>query len=273
MLRMESQSGWWLIRHPDHARLAGAFASQWGNERFRRPEPRVRVLQGIATHDDGWAARDAHPAVTREGKPAAYSIELVGKDSPFDEADLVEYLAVRDQAVRLIAEQDPYAGLLIALHTHQQLTESTDRSLLAPEAMELLEQFLEQQRMYQLALRMNIALDETLTPTQRSEETILEHLRLLQACDTLSLLACVAFEGPPHLLHELPLQDGGASEVKVWPEGRGRFRLDPWPFAEKELTFGYPARHVAGKRFDSSRELEYVYSNAPENELTVTLLA
>jgi len=69
MLRMKSETGWWLITHPDHARLAGAFAGAWGNERFRRPEPRERVLFGIATHDDGWAARDAHPSITREGKP------------------------------------------------------------------------------------------------------------------------------------------------------------------------------------------------------------
>jgi len=39
MLRMESETGWWLITHPDHARLAGAFATAWGNALFRKPEP------------------------------------------------------------------------------------------------------------------------------------------------------------------------------------------------------------------------------------------
>src|SRR5580704_13220134 len=94
MLRMESETGWWLIRHPDHARLAGAFAAAWGNELFRRPEPRDRVL----------------PAITRQGKPSAFSIELVGKYSAFEEIDLREYLVVRDRAIRIIAEKDPYAG-------------------------------------------------------------------------------------------------------------------------------------------------------------------
>ena len=73
MLRMETDTGGWLIRHPDHARLAGAFAEAWGNEQFRRPEPRERVLLGISAHDDGWAVRDAHPTITREGKPSAFS--------------------------------------------------------------------------------------------------------------------------------------------------------------------------------------------------------
>ena len=34
MLRMESETGWWLITHPDHARLAGEFAAAWGNAHF-----------------------------------------------------------------------------------------------------------------------------------------------------------------------------------------------------------------------------------------------
>jgi hypothetical protein len=71
------------------------------------------VLKGIACHDDGWAARDAHPSITRQGKPSAFSTELVGKYSAFEEIDLAEYLAVRERAVQIIAEDDPYAGLLI----------------------------------------------------------------------------------------------------------------------------------------------------------------
>ena len=90
MLRMETETGWWLITHPDHARLAGDFAKAWGNDKFRKPEPRERVLRGISCHDDGWAARDAHPSITRQGKPSAFSIELVGKYSAFEEIDIAE---------------------------------------------------------------------------------------------------------------------------------------------------------------------------------------
>src|ERR1700728_422076 len=149
MLRMESESGWWLITHPDHARLAVVFAEAWGNARFRKPEPRERVLFGIAAHDDGWAARDAHPSVTRQGKPSAFSTELVGKYSAFEEIDVEEYLAVRNRAVRIIAEQDPYAGLLISMHTYNLLTAHADRSTIALEGLLLLDSFLENQRAYQ----------------------------------------------------------------------------------------------------------------------------
>lgn len=271
MLRMESETGWWLIRHPDHARLAGDFAAAWGNELFRRPEPRARVLLGIRTHDDGWAARDAHPSITRQGKPSAFSSELVGKYSAFEEIDLAEYLAVRDRAVRIIAERDAYAALLISMHTYNLLTAHADRATIAAEGLVLLDAFLERQRVYQGELLSAIGADKTLAPLERSEKTILEHFRLLQACDNLSLLSCVAFAQPAHLLHPLPLNDGSTAEVRVFPVAPRHFRLSPWPFAETELTFQFPAKHVEGGVFGSSAELEERYSAAEQMQLSVTL--
>src|SRR6266536_5979898 len=200
MLRMESETGWWLITHPDHARLAGAFAEAWGNEQFRKPEPRERVLHGIASHDDGWVKRDANPSITREGKPSAFSTELVGKYSAFEEIDIQEYLSVREEAVQIVAKEDPYAGLLIAMHTYNLLTEHADRSTINGEGLALLDSFLERQRAYQGELLADIAADASLSTLERNRQTIQEHFRLLQACDNLSLLTCVAFALPTHLL-------------------------------------------------------------------------
>jgi hypothetical protein len=273
MLRMESETGWWLITHPDHARLAGDFATAWGNAQFRKPEPRFRVLKGIARHDDGWAARDAHPSITRQGKPSAFSTELVGKYSAFEEIDLEEYLAVRDRAVRTIAEQDTYAGLLISMHTYNLLTAHADRSTIAPGDLVLLDAFLDRQRDYQRELHTAIAADESLSEVEAAEQTISEHFHLLQACDNLSLLTCVAFSSPAHLLHPLPLNDGGTAEVQVLPLGPRHFRLAPWPFAEPELVFTFPARHVAGKVFADSQSLETAFHAAPIEQLNVTLSA
>jgi hypothetical protein len=271
MLRMETETGWWLITHPDHARLAGEFAAAWGNALFRRPEPRARVLYGIATHDDGWAARDARPSITRQGKPSAFSTELVGKYSAFEEIDLADYLAVRERAVRIVAGKDPYAGLLIALHTYNLLTAHADRSTISAEQLPLLDAFLEGQRAYQGELRAAIELDLTLSSEQKAVRTVDEHFRLLQACDNLSLLTCVAFDAPADLLHPLPLNDGGTAEVRVLPIGQRHFRLEPWPFEESEKVFGFPARHVEGRIFGSSAELEMAYAAAAAETLTVQL--
>ncbi len=271
MLRTQTETGWWLITHPDHARLAGAFAAAWGNDLFRKPEPRARVLHGIASHDDGWTPRDAHPKITRAGKPSAFSQELVGKYSAFEEIDLADYLAVRERAVRIIAEKDAYAGVLIAMHTYNLLTAHADRSTLSPDQLPLLDAFLESQRSYQQELLNHIQTDDSLAAIEKSPATIHQHFQLLQGCDNLSLLACVAFGSPAHLLHPLPLNDGGAAEIQVQSIGARHFRLSPWPFTETSLSFQFPGRHVKGLKFDSSADLESAFATAAIELLEVKL--
>ena len=273
MLRLETESGWWLVTHPDHARLAGAFAERWGNDRFLAPEPRAHVLKGIACHDDGWAARDAAPQITRQGKPSAFSSELVGKYSAFEEIDLADYLAVRDRAVRLIASEDAYAAVLISIHTYSLLNDHADRSTIAADQLPLLDDFLEQQRALQRSLREQISSDPRFTPEQASEAAILDHFRLLQATDNLSLLTCVDFRRPAHLLHPLPLRDGRHGRVEVKSVAPRHFTLDPYPFAEPSLSFLFPARRVEGVVFKSASELQELYNAAPVEMLSVTVSA
>ena len=273
MLRLETEKGWWLVTHPDHARLAGAFAEKWGNDKFLPPEPRAHVLKGIARHDDGWVARDAAPQITRQGKPSAFSVELVGKYSAFEEIDLADYLAVRDRAVRLIAEEDPYAALLISMHTYSLLSDHADRSTIAPADLPLLDSFLEQQKVFQGALKEKIAANPTVAPEQKSDAAILDHFRLLQATDNLSLLTCVDFARPANLLHPLPQRGGGHARVEVRSAGSRHFVLDPYPFAAPSLSFRFPARHVAGKTFSSSADLQRAYNAAPPEMLSVTVSA
>jgi Protein of unknown function (DUF3891) len=273
MLRLETQTGWWLVTHPDHARLAGAFAEKWGNEQFLPPEPRANVLKGIARHDDGWLARDAEPQITRQGKPSAFSFELVGKYSAFEEIDLADYLAVRDRAVRLIAEEDAYAATLISMHTYSLLTEHADRSTIAPAELPLLDNFLVEQKQFQKSLMDRISTDSRFAPEQRSEAAILDHFRLLQATDNLSLLTCVDFAKPANLLHPLPLRDGSHQRVEVRWAGPRHFVLDPYPFAVPLLSFRFPARHVTGKRFVSAVELQQQFAAAPPEMLSVTVSA
>ena len=159
------------------------------------------------------------------------------------------------------------------MHTYNLLTAHADRSTITSEGLELLDAFLERQRAYQEELRARIQADPLLSAQAKEEQTIIEHFRLLQACDNLSLLTCVAYSAPAHLLHPLPLKEGGIAEVKVLPMGPRHFRLAPWPFEEGELRFGFPARHVEGKVFDSSSALDAAFSAAPEQRLLVRLSA
>ena len=273
MLRLETETGWWLVTHPDHARLAGAIAERWGNHLFASPQPRAHVLLGINTHDDGWAARDAKPSVTKQGKPAAFSIELVGRYSAFEEIDLQDYLDVRERAVTKIAAKDAYAALLVSKHTYNLLTARADRSTIAAGQLPLLDAFLERQTELQANLFAAIRSDSDFNEGDVTEERIEEHFRLLQATDNMSLLACVDYGAPATLLHPLKLRDGGTAEITVAPLGGRTFRLHPNPLSEKCTSFQFPARHVVGKVFSSSEQLGKAFSNALIETLTLTLTA
>lgn len=271
MLRFQTESGWWLVTHVDHARLAGAFAGKWGNDVFCAPEPRLHVLKGIARHDDGWLARDAEPQITRQGKPSAFSVELVGKYSAFEEIDLADYLAVRGRALRLIAEEDAYAAILVSMHTYNLLTERADRSTVAPVQLPLLDTFLAEQKEMQQQLRMKILEDASIVPAEKSDAALLDHFRLLQAVDNLSLLACVDYREPATLLHPLSMKDGTHAAVAIESIGERHFRLDPYPFSEPSLSFVFPARFVEGNEFANTQQLQERYRAAPVEELTVTV--
>lgn len=273
MLRVESDTGWWLITHPDHAQLAAAFAAHWGNQTFTAPEPRSAVLLGIRYHDNGWAARDARPRITAQGKPSAFSLELVGKYSAFEEIDLADYLAVRESAAALLEESCPYAALLVSMHTCNLLTAHADRSTIAPHQLPFLDSFLARQSQKQQALRSVIRSDTRFSPHEVVEDAIQKNFKLLQATDNLSLYSCVGFMNPGHLLHELQTHAGDAQRIDVFPIAPRHFRLKPYPFDDALLTFTVPARHVEGKVFASSEELESRFTSAPVQRLTITVSA
>jgi hypothetical protein len=264
MLRLETETGWWLVTHPDHANLAGAFATHWGNKLFAAPQPRTNVLLGIHVHDDGWALRDASPTITRQGKPSAFSSELVGKYSAFEEIDLSDYLAVRERAVQQISAKDAYAALLVSMHTYNLLTARADRTTIAPAQLPLLDDFLTRQQQLQKTLR---------ALTESTDEAIEDNFRLLQATDNLSLLTCVDYAAPATLLHPMRKTDGSQAEIQVIPEGNRTFGLRPYPFAEPTLTLTFPARHITGKTFVTSANLQHQFTNAPIELLAVTVHA
>jgi len=271
MLRSKADGGWWLVTHPDHAHLAGMFAKHWGNDSFASPEPREHVLRGIHCHDDGWRARDAQPFVTKQGNPAAFSVELVGKYSAFEDIDLNAYLAVRREAVQLMATEDPYAAILISMHTYDLLSERADRSTIREDQLPTLDAFLEEQMALQKALRAQLIATNELPPPYLEPTALQRHFQLLQACDNLSLLSCVDFDGPATLLHPFTTNDDATTEIKVQRIAERTFRLSPYPFAPAEISLTFPARFVKGDTFASSEDLRGALDRAETASLAVTI--
>lgn len=264
MIRAEIDTGWILIRHPDHAVLAGQFAACWGNADFPRPEPFDRVVAAVAHHDDGWLARDAAPVLTPEGKPEGFTKALVGAYSAFEEIDLPAYLAVRGEATRAAAAMDPLAGVLISMHTVNLLSEQADLSTIAPAHRPAHAAFLDAQRAWQA---------ETAAREGFSAGDLARGFEFLQCCDNLSLIACAGLDRVATLRHAHPDVSGARHELTCTPAGPGAWTVSPWPFATARIEFDLPYRVIGQKTFADVAEYRAAFAAAPVNQIRIVIYA
>ncbi|BET66088.1 hypothetical protein ASA1KI_10060 [Opitutales bacterium ASA1] len=270
MIRVPMPDGWLLVEHRNHARLAGEFARHWGNARFAPPEPRSHVVVAVARHDDAWAERDVAPSVAGGGEPAGFSRELVGTYSAFENIDLEDYLRVRGRATEAVAREDPYAAVLVSMHTVNLLTEQADPSALGAAQRDLLAGFVGGQRRRQedlvACLRTDPAWIEAVRP-----ERLRRAFEFLQACDSLSLAVCVGYPKRIALRHRQPTTDGGSIEIHCEPVGEGEFRVDPWPFDRDSLELRVPCRRVPGTVFANDTTLRRAYAAARVEPMALRL--
>ncbi len=271
MLRFQTANGWMLIEHREHARLAGRFAQHYGNALFSPPEPLADILVAVFRHDDAWAERDVNPFLTREKRPSAFSKELVGKYSAFEEIDLIDYLAVRGRATEAVAKENPYAAIIISMHTVNLLTEQADLSGLPVPEREAHSKFISGQITRQKELA-----DEYVRLGGKSENVSTATLRrafeFLQAFDNLSLLACVGYPTESFLRHEHPEKSGARVKLRCVPLEAGSFQITPYPLTEDKLLFNYPARHVSASSCSDLETFREAYRTAEIQQLEVTLV-
>lgn len=266
MIRMKTETGWLLIHHQDHARLAGEFAQCWGNERFAMPEPHAAVLVAVSRHDDAWSVRDRHPTIAPDGTPSAFSRELVGTYSAFENIDLEAYLRVRGEATEAVAKDNPAAAVLVSMHTVNLLTEQADLSGLSPAQRDVHAAFIRDQRARQEELKA--AVPERERPGEADWQAA---FRFLQACDSLSLVACVRYGSPIPLRHAQMTPDGGRSEIICYPEEADHYRLDPFPLNRQRPVFTVAAKEIQGNRFASDAELQAAYAAGTIREIKITI--
>jgi Protein of unknown function (DUF3891) len=271
MIRIATPTGYTLVPHQEHARLAGRFAEHWGNTLFPAPAPPEllpEVLIAVARHDDAWAARDATPFLTREGRPSAFTRELVGTYSAFEEIDLADYLAVRGAATETVAAEHPCAAILVSMHTVNLLTEQADLSTIRPADRPLHAAFIEGQlrRQRELAASLPPALVAHATPAR-----LRRAFEFLQFHDNLSLLTCVRHDQPRPLRHTHPDATGQLRTITCTPLADATWRLSPWPFDQPTLAFTVPARHVPAAACADLATFRAAHAAAPTESLPIRL--
>ncbi|WP_269525992.1 DUF3891 family protein [Coraliomargarita parva] len=270
MIRIETENDWLLLTHPDHAALAGEFARHWKNGDFAPPEPFIHILDACTRHDDSWGDRDAKPLLTREMNPSAFSEELVGTYDAFEEIDLDDYLRVRGEATEAAALRDPYAAVLISMHTVNLLTVQADLSTLNAEETVIHSAFIEGQLKRQAELKAQLRALPDIAPLA-SDEQFEKGFRFLQACDSFSLYAGVAFSKEGKLQHPHPMRDGTITEIKWLPQGDNHYILDPYPLDEPVVEFQIPYRRVAKAATASLETYQAAYAAAPVELVTITV--
>jgi len=264
MIRAETESEWLLITHPDHAKLAGEFADVWGNREFGRPEPYEAIRYAVYHHDDGWTNRDASPCLTPTGVPEAFTRDLVGAYSAFEEIDLPSYLRVRGEATAAVAAQNPAAGIMVSMHTVNLLTEQADESTIKPDHRAAHAEFVARQQAWQKNETAKLGLDAD--AMQRGFE-------FLQACDNLSLIACSGYDETRPLRH-LHLDQGGHAHSLIcrWIS-TDTWGIDPWPFSGTAHEFTLPMRRVSKSAFDDLPSYREAFARAEIEMRTIRIVS
>ena len=106
MIRRSVGDDFLLISQTDHAVLAGELAGHFGNAKFARPMPLQPVLTAVTMHDQGWPLHDEEPTLNQRGLPL----------DVFEVPRAIALLVWEASAARA-AVVDPYAGLLVSLHS------------------------------------------------------------------------------------------------------------------------------------------------------------
>lgn len=264
MIRSQTGTGWALVNHRDHAVLAGEFAEAWGNDTFAVPEPFTPIHYAVAHHDDGWIARDATATLTKDRKPEAFSRALVGSYSAFEEIDLPNYLKVRGEATAAVAARDPYAAVLVSMHTVNLLTEQADPTTIRPEHRASYHAFLDQQRTWQKEISQRL---------HASPGELQRGFEFLQCCDNLSLITCSGYDLPRELRHTHPDRDGKRHALLCSLVSESTWRIAPWPFKTSHLTFSIPYREIATSDCINPDAYQTAFAAAAYKTRKVTLLA
>jgi hypothetical protein len=233
---------WQVVLQTHHADLSAQFAQAWGNGEFATPERRDSMITAARRHDDGWAVWERSPRLAEGDRPL-----------PFLEVHITSHLAFYTAAIVDVTDEDPYAGLLVAMHgaglyRGRYGTQPGLRNKWADSHRDEIEGFVAQHEGSYPGLYAQ-------TGAQDGPELWADY-KLLQAFDRLSLYFSGLFPtqmGQTHEIAPVPTDRGGGEATlaldpvtEFGPLSPRHVRMDPYPFGEKPARFTLK-RHVIDK--------------------------
>ncbi|HSV13871.1 MAG TPA: DUF3891 family protein [Tepidisphaeraceae bacterium] len=276
MIRREVGSDFFLIAQNDHAILAGQLAQHFGNDRFARPEPRESVLTGVRMHDAGWPLHDDEPTLNADHRP----LDVFETPRPIG-------LKVWAASAERAAAVDPYAGLLVSLHSLALSIFATSPSTPGRherfDVSQLSERFevnkfqhREVERQEQLRKQLGLPSDLPLTHglaephASADDDRLAFHFRMLQAMDLFSLCVCCTKPPADKTQDVFPKPGATATHLKLRrDEKHNALRVDPWPFDQPRLELSVPYRRVPARAYQGPAELHRQLAAAAAEQLVV----
>ncbi len=256
---------WQVVMQTDHADLAAALAGNWGNDRFAAPEPAASMVTAARRHDDGWAVWERSPRADDGGRPL-----------PFLEVHINSHLAFYEAAIVDVTDEDPYAGLMCAMHgaglyRERYGTQPGLRNKWADEYGAEIEAFVE---------RMESGFPDRITGLGVGETERWTNYRLLQVFDRLSLYFCGLFPiagDQEHRIAPVPVDyDGEETELVIVPTrdpgplSPTHVRIEPFPFTQRPAHVTL-RRHVVAKADSTAESLPSLLADRPPEEVEVVI--
>ena len=242
-----------LVLQTDHSKVAGLLAAHWGNDQFAEPAPYDSMVLAAEEHDGGWWDWEARPTLTSDGYPMDYigSISRLGS----------VWLELYRRGVERVAEQDPYAGLMVLMHAEGLCTQGKGLLLHMPDCSAIPEvrdalSRLEVRRQELLGeVRQSIAYRDF-----ASDEGLWRNFQLMEVLDQLAQFICNRYpfnsderkNGPPNRISLVPVRpelDDVTLTVDVLDAERAL--VHPYPFDQSPLQILIPARLVPDQPYTS----------------------
>jgi hypothetical protein len=264
MIRRGVGNEYWLFTQMEHARLAGEVAKHLRGV-AQGTSHRDSLILACAQHDAGWFIHDDAPRITPKKKPVD-----VFEPPPF------LGFAIWSKSARRVAAMDPYAGLLVSLHSlgisvfaGQQIHKSHPDLAKDPSWRFELNKFqhaqveLQETLRKQLGLRTDIPLEGGLARQSDDprEQELFYNFRIVQATDQLSL--CMLCQSPPFARVALmPVPGGECIEHLVTRVDEFTLQVDPWPFETSTLIIPVEYRPVPMIDYADDEHLRREYAAA-----------
>lgn len=261
IVRKENNGSTLLIGQTDHSRLAGQFASHWGNERFAPLEPFESMARAAHFHDFGHLRYETAPNFDPKtgGTPNF-------RDVPTDARRLEEY----EWCFEWLMGLDPYASHIVSMH-RTGLARARYGAITYPE---------QKMRPRPPEVDAFVARNETVRAEQLATygwnpEQIRINYRLLQVWDLMSLyFSCQepyadAIEPVPTSYRD---REGEGVRMTLTPAGPNTVAVDPYPFDVDACRFQLSARRLSPGTFADRDAFIKAYFQAPIEVLEFELV-